>query len=134
MVTDAVTPVDQGELLAEACGGDEQAFIRLLEPHRRMLHVHCYRLLGSLHDADDALQETALKAWRSIGRFEPRGSFRAWLYRIATNVCLRALERRTRQPQTLDPDELAAISHLQPYRIDCSRVRWRSASRSDSPS
>ena len=61
------------------------------------------------------MQETALKAWRNIGSFEPRGSFRAWLYRIATNVCLRALERRTRQPATLAPDELAAISHLQPY-------------------
>ena len=115
MVTDAVTPVDQGQLLAGARGGDEQAFTRLLEPHRRALHVHCYRLLGSLHDADDALQETALKAWRNIGTFEPRGSLRAWLYRIATNVCLRALERRMRQPETLDPDELAAISHLQPY-------------------
>ena len=115
MVTDAVTPVDQGELLDQARGGDEQAFTRLLGPHRRALHVHCYRLLGSLHDADDALQETALKAWRNIGSFEPRGSLRAWLYRIATNVCLRSLERRARQPETLDPDELAALSHLQPY-------------------
>ncbi|HSF61405.1 MAG TPA: RNA polymerase subunit sigma-70 [Gaiellaceae bacterium] len=115
MVTDAVTPVDQGELLASARGGDEQAFTRLLEPHRRSLHVHCYRLLGSLHDADDALQETALKAWRNIASFEPRGSLRAWLYRIATNVCLRALERRSRRPETLDPDEVAAVSHLQPY-------------------
>ena len=77
MVTDAITPVDEGELLAKARGGDEQAFTRLLEPHRRALHVHCYRLLGSLHDADDALQETALRAWRNIGSFEPRGSFRA---------------------------------------------------------
>jgi RNA polymerase sigma-70 factor (ECF subfamily) len=115
MVTDAGTPVDQGELLAAARGGDEQAFTRLLEPHRRSLHVHCYRLLGSLHDADDALQETTLKAWRSIGSFEPRGPLRAWLYRIATNVCLRALERRARQPEVLDPAEAAAIAHLQPY-------------------
>ena len=115
MVPDAVTPVDQGDLLAEARGGDEQAFTRLLEPHRRALHVHCYRLLGSLHDADDALQETALKAWCNIGSFEPRGSLRAWLYRIATNVCLRALERRTRRPEVLDPEEAAAVAHLQPY-------------------
>jgi RNA polymerase sigma-70 factor (ECF subfamily) len=115
MVADAVTPVDQGELLAAARDGDEQAFARLLEPHRRSLHVHCYRLLGSLHDADDGLQETALRAWRSIGSFEPRGSFRGWLYRIATNVCLRALERRARQPEALDPDEVEAVSHLQPY-------------------
>jgi RNA polymerase sigma-70 factor (ECF subfamily) len=115
MVTDTVTPVDQGELLAEARGGDEQAFTRLLEPHRRALHVHCYRLLGSLHDADDALQETALRAWRSVGGFEPRGSLRAWLYRIATNVCLRALERRARRPEVLDPEETAAVAYLQPY-------------------
>jgi RNA polymerase sigma-70 factor, ECF subfamily len=115
MVVDAVTAVDQRELFAAARGGDERAFTRLLEPHRRSLHVHCYRLLGSLCDADDALQETALKAWRSIGSFEPHGSFRAWLYRIATNVCLRALERRRRQPEVLDPQEAAAVVHLQPY-------------------
>lgn len=115
MVTDAAITVDQGVLLTAARGGDEQAFTRLLEPHRRALHLHCYRLLGSLHDADDALQETALKAWRSIGGFEPHGSFRAWLYRIATNVCLRALERRARQPEMLDPEEAEAVSHLQPY-------------------
>lgn len=115
MVTDAVTPVDQRELLTEARRGDEQAFTRLLVSHRPALHVHCYRLLGSLDDADDALQETALRAWRNIGSFEPRGSFRGWLYRIATNVCLRALERRARQPETFDPDELSAVTHLQPY-------------------
>jgi RNA polymerase sigma-70 factor, ECF subfamily len=115
MVTNARISGDQGELLAAARGGDEQAFMRLLEPHRRALHVHCYRLLGSLHDADDALQETALKAWRGIGRYEPHGSFRAWLYRIATNVCLRALERRARRPEVLDPQEAEAVSHLQPY-------------------
>lgn len=115
MVTDAVTRVDQGELLAAARNGDDQAFTRLLEPHRRSLHVHCYRLLGSLHDADDALQETSLRAWRSIGNFEPRGSFRGWLYRIATNVSLRALERRARQPDPLDPEEAEAVLHLQPY-------------------
>jgi RNA polymerase sigma-70 factor (ECF subfamily) len=115
IVTDAGTGLDQDELLAAARGGDERAFAGLLEPHRRVLHVHCYRLLGSLHDADDALQETALKAWRGIGGFEPHGSFRAWLYRIATNVCLRALERRSRQPELLDPEEAEAVLHLQPY-------------------
>jgi RNA polymerase sigma-70 factor (ECF subfamily) len=103
-VTEAVQ--DAG-LLAAARGGDEQAFVRLTAPHRRALHVHCYRILGSLHDADDALQETMLRAWRGIGRFEPRAPLVAWLYRIATNVCLRMLEQRGRQ---MSPD-----AHLDPY-------------------
>jgi RNA polymerase sigma-70 factor (ECF subfamily) len=75
---------------------NERAFVELTSPHRSALHVHCYRLLGSLHDADDALQETLLRAWRGIDRFEPRAPVRAWLYRIATNVCLRMLEQRAR--------------------------------------
>src|SRR5262245_13841570 len=115
MPVDAVTPVDEGSELAAARGGDEQAFERLFEKHRRALHVHCYRLLGSLYDADDALQETALRAWRGIDRFEPRAPFRAWLYRIATNACLRALERRSRTPEPLDLDEAAVARYFQPY-------------------
>jgi RNA polymerase sigma-70 factor (ECF subfamily) len=103
-VTEALS--EQG-LLAAARGGDEQAFVRLTGPHRAALHVHCYRILGSLHDADDALQETMLRAWRSIERFEPRAPLTAWLYRIATNVCLRTLEQRGRQPS---PD-----ARLEPY-------------------
>jgi RNA polymerase sigma-70 factor, ECF subfamily len=78
-------------------GGDEESFVRLTAPYRPALHVHCYRLLGSLHDADDATQETMLRAWRAIERFEPRPSLKAWLYRIATNVCLRMLEQRSRR-------------------------------------
>jgi RNA polymerase sigma-70 factor (ECF subfamily) len=99
---------EQASLLEAARRGEEEAFVRLTSPHRRALHLHCYRLLGSLHDADDALQESLLNAWRGIGRFEPRGSLRAWLHRIATNVCLRMIERR--RGASAAPD-----LHLQPY-------------------
>jgi RNA polymerase sigma-70 factor (ECF subfamily) len=115
MSVDAASPVDESAFLAAARTGDEQAFARLLEPHQAALRAHCYRLLGSLHDAEDALQETSLRAWRSIGGFEPRSPFRAWLYRIATNVCLTAIERRARVPEALDPEDAEVASYLQPY-------------------
>jgi RNA polymerase sigma-70 factor (TIGR02960 family) len=79
------------ELLARAQSGDGEAFGELTEPFRRELHVHCYRILGSVQDAEDVLQETMLAAWRGIERFEGRASLRFWLYRIATNQCLNAL-------------------------------------------
>jgi RNA polymerase sigma-70 factor (ECF subfamily) len=86
------------ELLDRARTGDEQAFAELTGPFRRELHVHCYRILGSLQDAEDALQETLLAAWRGLDGYEQRASLRTWLYRIATNRCLnslRAVDRRT---------------------------------------
>ena len=115
----AVVATRQPELLA-AAEGDEEAFRLLTEPHRGALHVHCYRLLGSVHDADDALQETLLRAWRSLDRFEPRAPFGAWLHRIATNVCLTLLAGRRRRPEVLvaDTGEDAwneRLLHLQPY-------------------
>jgi RNA polymerase sigma-70 factor, ECF subfamily len=97
------------ERLTAATSGDEQAFVQLTAPLRRRLHAHCYRMLGSVHDADDALQETMLRAWRGIGRFEPRAELSSWLYRIATNVCLRMIEQRARR------DFTAVDAYLQPY-------------------
>ncbi|MEV0715026.1 sigma-70 family RNA polymerase sigma factor [Asanoa sp. NPDC050611] len=85
--------------LALARSGDGEAFRRLVEPYRRELQVHCYRILGNVQDAEDLLQETLLAAWRGIGGFEERASVRTWLYRIATNRCLNALRTNARRPQ-----------------------------------
>jgi RNA polymerase sigma-70 factor (ECF subfamily) len=90
-------------LLACAQAGDERAFRDLVEPYRRALQVHCYRMLGSPQDAEDIVQETLLRAWRALERFEPRASLRTWLYRIATNACLDEIERRPRQPEPVEP-------------------------------
>jgi RNA polymerase sigma-70 factor (TIGR02960 family) len=86
-------------VLARARAGDEEGFRELTEPHRRELQVHCYRILGSVHDAEDMVQETLLAAWRSLEAFEGRASVRSWLYRIATNRCLNALRARSRRPR-----------------------------------
>jgi RNA polymerase sigma-70 factor (TIGR02960 family) len=90
---------------------DEQAFALLIEPHRRALHLHCYRMLGSLHDADDALQETMLRAWKGSHRYEPRAKLGAWLHTIATNVCLTTIARSRARPAELVED----LDYLQPY-------------------
>lgn len=89
-----LSPANEAELVAAAQEGDVDAFERLAAANRRPLHAHCYRMLGSLQDAEDALQETLLAAWRGIGGFEGRSSLRSWLYRIATNACLRLAEHR----------------------------------------
>src|SRR5690349_18908729 len=95
------------DLLTRAREGEGDAFADLVAPHRRELHVHCYRILGSVADADDALQETLLSAWQSVAAFEGRSSLRTWLYRIATSRCLnmlRAAKRRDGVSATLPED------------------------------
>jgi RNA polymerase sigma-70 factor (ECF subfamily) len=86
------------DLMSRAQAGDGEAFRALTEPHRRELQVHCYRMLGSFQDAEDALQDTMLAAWRGLERFGGRASLRTWLYRIATNQCLDALRSARRRP------------------------------------
>jgi RNA polymerase sigma-70 factor (TIGR02960 family) len=87
------------QTLTQARAGDEEAFRELTDPYRRELQLHCYRILGSMQDAEDMLQETLLAAWRSLEAFEGRASVRSWLYRIATNRCLDALRARSRRPR-----------------------------------
>lgn len=87
---------------------DEAAFVALTARHRRAIHWHAYRLLGNLDDADDALQETLLRAWRAQDRYDERGAVSAWLHRIATNVALRMIEQRRNRHAPVD-------AHLQPY-------------------
>ena len=96
------SPVQERELLESARGGDEDAFRRLVEAYRSELHAHCYRMLGSVHDAEDALQDALLRAWRGLARFEGRSSLRSWLYRIATNTCLDAIARRPKRVLPVD--------------------------------
>jgi len=86
------------DLITKARAGDGQAFRALTEPYRRELHVHCYRMLGSVQDAEDAVQDTLLTAWQGLGGFEGRASIRTWLYRIATTRCLDALRAAKRRP------------------------------------
>ena len=117
-----MTVDDDGKLERSRCG-DGAAFADLVEPHRRELHVHCYRMLGSFEDADDAVQETMLAAWRALPAFQGRASVRTWLYRIATNTCLNLIRGARRRPQMLDPLPSTAsaptgsetVTWLQPY-------------------
>lgn len=97
--------------LARARDGDDAAFTRLVEPLRRELHAHCYRMLGSTHDADDALQDALLRAWRGLARFEGRSSLRSWLYTVATRTCLDVVQTRGRRalPVDLGPSSDRAV-------------------------
>src|SRR6185436_5686453 len=112
------------DLIARARAGDGEAFQELIEPYRRDLQVHCYRMLGSLQDAEDVLQESLLAAWQGLGRFEERASIRTWLYRIATNRCLNARRSVRRRPakewdiaeyQPPEPTRSGEIVWLEPF-------------------
>jgi len=112
-----------GQLLDRARAGDEAAFADLTAGYRRELHLHCYRMLGSLTEADDLLQETMVAAWRGLGGFAGRSSLRSWLYRIATNRCLNAIRDAKRRPppapvppfEPPEPSRRAEVTWLQPY-------------------
>jgi RNA polymerase sigma-70 factor (ECF subfamily) len=117
----SVKPLD---LMSRARAGDGEAFHELTDPYRRELQVHCYRMLGSLQDAEDALQDTLLAAWQGLGGFEERASLRTWLYRIATNKCLDARRSASRRPakewdvpnvQPPEPTRLGEVVWLEPY-------------------
>ena len=112
------------DLISRARAGDGEAFRELTEPHRRELQVHCYRMLGSLQDAEDALQDTLLAAWQGFGAFEGRASLRTWLYRIATNRCLNARRSASRRPpkewdvpnvEQPEPTRLGEVVWLEPF-------------------
>jgi RNA polymerase sigma-70 factor (TIGR02960 family) len=112
------------ELIERAQAGDEAAFQQLVSPYQRELHVHCYRILGSVADAEDAVQETLLTAWRGLGRFEGRASVRTWMYRIATTRSLNILRSASRRPamslppmdvEPPEPSRLGEVTWLEPY-------------------
>jgi RNA polymerase sigma-70 factor, ECF subfamily len=135
------TQTEAAAVLAAVRAGDASAFAALAERYRRQLHLHCYRMLGSFEDDEDLVQETLLRAWRGRGRFQGRSLFRTWLYRIATNACLNALERG---PRRILPPDVAALEPnreptwapelpwLQPYPDHCSSRRRR-ATRNPTP-
>src|SRR5947209_17352349 len=100
--TSATSHPRERELVAAARDGDEGTYSRLVEPYRAELHAHCYRMLGSVHDAEDALQDALLRAWRGLARFEGRSSVRSWLYTIATNTCLDLIARRPKRVLPID--------------------------------
>jgi RNA polymerase sigma-70 factor (ECF subfamily) len=115
--------IDQVSLLVAARAGDQEAFQSLTDPYRHELRVHCYRILGSLQDAEDLVQETFLRAWRRLETFEERASIRAWLYKIATNACLDALDKQKRLlPSVYKSGELSSV--VEPTWLEPCPDEW----------
>jgi RNA polymerase sigma-70 factor (ECF subfamily) len=118
--------MNESQLVSAARDGDQDAFARLIDPYRRELHAHSYRMVGSVTDAEDALQDALLAAWRGLARFEGRSSIRSWLYTITTNACLRAIDRRPKRvlpvdygpaadPQDAIAEPLVESTWIEPY-------------------
>ncbi|WP_433709548.1 sigma-70 family RNA polymerase sigma factor [Nocardia sp. CA-084685] len=123
----ASVELGRADLISRARAGDSEAFRALTEPHRLELQVHCYRMLGSFQDAEDAIQDTMLSAWKGLSGFDGRASVRTWLYRIATNRCLDALRLASRRPakqwdipgfEPPEPTRLGEVVWLEPYPDD----------------
>jgi RNA polymerase sigma-70 factor, ECF subfamily len=128
--------MNENALLAAAGRGDEHAFARLVDPYRRELQAHCYRVLGSSHDAEDALQDALLDAWRGLASFQGRSSLRSWLYTVTTNACLKAIRRRPKRvlpidygppadPHDAHREPLAESVWIEPYQDEQLRYEQR---------
>jgi RNA polymerase sigma-70 factor, ECF subfamily len=128
--------MNEAGLLAAAKRGDEEAFARVVDPYRRELHAHCYRMLGSTHDAEDALQDALLDAWRGLASFQGRSSLRSWLYTVTTNACLKAIRRRPKRVLPIDygppadphhahREPLAESVWIEPYQDEQLRYEER---------
>jgi RNA polymerase sigma-70 factor (ECF subfamily) len=128
--------MNEAALLAAAKRGDEQAFARVVDPYRRELHAHCYRMLGSAHDAEDALQDAMLDAWRGLASFQGRSSLRSWLYTVTTNACLKVIRRRPKRvlpidygppadPHDAHREPLAESAWIEPYKDEQLRYEER---------
>ena len=122
MAVTATSALQEQDLLAAARRGDEDAFRRIVEEHRLPLQAHCYRMLGSLQDAEDALQETFLRAWRGLSEFGGRSSLRTWLYRIATNVCIDASSRRSKRMLPTDAGPASRSNDVNPPLVETTWV------------